>query len=73
MSPPTRRSRCNSSSARPRSTRTVLAIEVVSAAELAREATLTDPLRALTDAVFGALDAGLSADEVVTAVERELY
>jgi histidine ammonia-lyase len=52
-------------------TRTVLAIEAATAGELARNAALSDPLRAIADSVVARLDS--PADELVARVERELY
>jgi len=54
-------------------TRTVLAIEAVTAAELATGASLSDPLRAVVDVVGAALDAESPADVLIDVVERELY
>jgi histidine ammonia-lyase len=54
-------------------TRTILAIEAATAAELAAGAELGDGLRALADTVATSLDDGLPADELVARVERELY
>ena len=63
-------------------TRTVLAIEAITAAELvllaadgARIArtTVTAPLRSIVEVVAAQLDADATADELVTAVEAELF
>lgn len=54
-------------------TRTILAIEAVTAAELAAGAELGEQLRALVDAVAAALDSGASAEELVATTQRELY
>jgi histidine ammonia-lyase len=62
-------------------TRTVLAIEAITAAELLQLAdtagetapSLSQPLREVVDAVVAALDDGATADELVTAVEAVLY
>jgi histidine ammonia-lyase len=54
-------------------TRTVLAIEAVTAAELAASADLGESLRAVVDTTTRALDAELTAGELIAAVELELY
>jgi histidine ammonia-lyase len=54
-------------------TRTVLAIEAATAAELAADAVLSEPLRTLADVVALALAAEAPADILVKAVQRELY
>jgi len=54
-------------------TRTILAIEAVTAAELAAGAELSAPLRSVADLVTGGLDDDTPADELVARVERELF
>jgi histidine ammonia-lyase len=54
-------------------TRTVLAIEAVTAAELAAGADIGESLRAVVDTTTRALDAELTAGELIAAVELELY
>jgi histidine ammonia-lyase len=51
--------------------RTVLAIEAATAAELARDAEISAPLRAIVDRVVASLDG--PADELIAGVEHELY
>jgi histidine ammonia-lyase len=54
-------------------TRTILAIEAVTAAELAAAAPLGAPLQSVVDLVSFALDDDVPAEELVARVERELY
>lgn len=54
-------------------TRTVLAIEAATAAELAADADLSEPLRAIVDLVTASLDGELATNELIASVESELY